>query len=350
MNRYENKSATVSRSGTKSLTMALACVTVSAGLLCAVEDAQAGRRVVKFTNKTGQIADDLHIKTKQGFTVDWGGTNPFNQERGVDGGNNHNLHGADVANNGDATVTMTSGSPKIEIKKWWWTKGGTALKDGKRISDIGDDDGSANLVCMDGIASGGGVVLVTCGGVDAIFETIPGVDSFGTTQMFEAFLSDMFWQDDFDLVHSSVVNENEVFVAGNLIGDEATQLHMELLAQDPTMQMLLLPNDQDTPMLWLSQFGQCGGVMAFEVVDATPGGEIAYVYGRTFGEIAVPGCPGAFVAIGDPVVADILIADNQGMTVLEAMVPAGACGRYYIQAVDLTGCAETNCLLIESDF
>ncbi|MBN2456609.1 MAG: DNRLRE domain-containing protein [Sedimentisphaerales bacterium] len=218
----------------KRLIFASLLVLFFAGVACAAD------RTVKFVNKTNKTADDLDIETKQGVTIT--SKSPFTSDRGVAGGNEHNLYGGPgVEPDANATVTFDTGpggGKTIEIKRWWWTKGGNALKDGYRISKVGGDSGGSTLSCSSGPSTGNGQVVVRINGNDNIF-TVPSANSVEQTASdFSDFLKNIK-DGGFALVHSNLCTSSCVAFAGNLLGDPNLELSAEITAQDSTLPLVL---------------------------------------------------------------------------------------------------------------
>lgn len=210
-------------------------------VVTAATQALGATRTINFVNNTGQNVDDLHLNLANGSTVDFAQTTPFQNERGVDGGTNHNLYGANVAANGTATVRLTSGSNKIKLNSWWWTLGGTAFQDGARVGTVRGDNGGATLSFTGGHAAGDGAVLVSVDGMNRVFNTIPGADPLQSMVMFQSLLTEMV-DGDFELIHSLLEPSAEgVTYFGNVLGDETRELRTEILAQDSFQPMTLTP-------------------------------------------------------------------------------------------------------------
>ena len=185
----------------------------------------AAARVIKFTNKTGQNVDDLHLDFRTGATIDFTKTSPFNSERGNDKTSRHNLYGATIENGKSATVRITSNSTTIKLKKWWWTKGGNALKDGKRVGEFEYDDGSGELAFSGGSATGDGLISVVIDGTSNIFQTNFGDSSMQTASAFHSFLTGITGDLGFLLMFSQILGDAKtVSYAGNLLGDIESQL------------------------------------------------------------------------------------------------------------------------------
>jgi len=88
----------------------------------------------------------------------------------------------------------------------------------------------------------------------------------------------------------------------------------------------------------LSSSGTCGGTMTFRTAGFTPGGQVAFLYGfpGVFTWTGSP-CTGTTVDIANPTIAQLSTA-----TFLTTTVPAAACGRIRVQAVDVSTCSVSN--------
>ncbi len=131
-------------------------------------DALAAKRTVTFKNTTGKKVNDLHIKTVEGVTID--SMTPFQDDNGVDGGNSHDLSNGTVDTMGTATVKMSSGSPSIKIKEWWWTL------DGKQVGPTGKDGRGVLMVAARKMA-GDGRISVHVAGKLLTFRTARNADA-----------------------------------------------------------------------------------------------------------------------------------------------------------------------------
>ncbi|KAA3613411.1 MAG: hypothetical protein DWQ01_02485 [Planctomycetota bacterium] len=101
----------------------------------------------------------------------------------------------------------------------------------------------------------------------------------------------------------------------------------------------------------LTSTGTCGGAMTFIVENATPSGNVAFVYAFGTGSLVVPnGFPCAGTQLGldnSATLAATLPADAAGTASLGANVPAGACGNVFMQCLDLSTCEVTNVLTVQ---
>lgn len=95
------------------------------------------------------------------------------------------------------------------------------------------------------------------------------------------------------------------------------------------------------PGLSMSVSGSCPS-MTFDIVDATPSGSVALLYANNVGAFVVPAgmpCAGTQLGLNNTVaLATMLTADPTGSISLSMNIPAGACGNFYVQAIDLTTC------------
>ena len=105
--------------------------------------------------------------------------------------------------------------------------------------------------------------------------------------------------------------------------------------------------------LELSYVGECPGQIDLTVSNATPCGKIALVYGFKAGMFTVPGstCPGIVLDIKPPYHkgAPLILTDDDcdGIVTVSGNVPAVACGKLLLQAVDLETCCVSNLITIE---
>lgn len=91
--------------------------------------------------------------------------------------------------------------------------------------------------------------------------------------------------------------------------------------------------------------GNCPGTTTFEVTGATAGGRVAFAYGLRAGATPVPPCPGLQLDFGGGALAEIVRADGNGRALLQRFVPAAACDRAMVQAVDLESCEKSNVVM-----
>ena len=212
---------------------------VVSGPVLLMNSAIGARRMITFKNETGKVVDDLHIELRNGAKIIWDNTTPFDSEIGVDGGGSHNLYNGTVDPDDTAEVTLHSNSNNILIRKWWWTKGGNAQKNGARVGDIEGDDGSSNLSFFGGPAKGDGAILVSIGNFENVFSTTSGFSAIETANAFNGFLQD-FDDRGFSLIHSGQEVENSVVFMSNLLsGDFVAGLHAEVLRHDSAQEFSL---------------------------------------------------------------------------------------------------------------
>ncbi len=97
--------------------------------------------------------------------------------------------------------------------------------------------------------------------------------------------------------------------------------------------------------LQLELSGSCPGIMTATVTGATQEDRIAFGYGTTRGlGPKIPGCVGLWASVVDPVLIGVVEADTSGAASIIADVPAAACDKLWIQAVNLDGCKRSNVL------
>jgi hypothetical protein len=105
---------------------------VMAVLLSATAAWAGSTRPIKFPNNTGVAVNDLHVEFVQAVEpqpAPAGPYGPFGSQSG-NGTTKVDFSGGVVPAGGSATITFTSTSPRIKIKRWWWTL------NGKRVGAI----------------------------------------------------------------------------------------------------------------------------------------------------------------------------------------------------------------------
>ncbi|MFG0331635.1 MAG: hypothetical protein ACF8PN_17245 [Phycisphaerales bacterium] len=101
----------------------------------------------------------------------------------------------------------------------------------------------------------------------------------------------------------------------------------------------------DQLCLWID--GDCPGQLTATVTGATPGGNVAFVYGTNAGSFTNPRdpCSGTTIDIRPPFLPgapQIVAADPDGVVSMGGNAPSSVCGRLLIQAVDLSTCRVSN--------
>ena len=95
----------------------------------------------------------------------------------------------------------------------------------------------------------------------------------------------------------------------------------------------------------LTASGDCPGQMTFTAGGMTAGGNVAFAYAFGEGNFVIPGgtCAGTTLGLNATVqLGAIERADRSGFAVLTTNVPRAACGRVFVQAIDINTCATTN--------
>ena len=215
---------------------------IGLSLALLVSTAEGARRVIEFTNATGENVDDLHLELTA-VKVDWDNTSPFTSERGIDYGGTHNLYGATIAAGAKATVALENPDVgTIIITKWWWTKGGNAHQDGEPEGKIHTrDNGSNELTFRGGPAAGDGQILVSIAGTTCTLTTTAGHTPDQSATDFVQFLESCFGVGDEALVHYGQDSSNSVTFAGNFLGDPSDSLSAEIMTPDSQQDMELIP-------------------------------------------------------------------------------------------------------------
>ena len=92
----------------------------------------------------------------------------------------------------------------------------------------------------------------------------------------------------------------------------------------------------------------CPGTSFIDVICATPGSDVAIIFGTLKRQYTLTGntCPGTTILVhpskflpGSPF---IHVANGEGKITFQGNVPQAVCDRIYIQAVDLTTCNTSN--------
>lgn len=216
-------------------------LTVLAIQLTIVTNSYSSDREIKFVNKTGETVDDLHIEFTNRLT-EWDDTKPhtFNSVRHDAGKNNHNFYGTPIPNDGSATMTFKLSSGDITINRWWWTKGGNAIEDGKRIGEIKADNFSNTLSFNGGPATGNGLVRVSCQGINAMFNYIPGAPPEQTAVMFLNFMHTNFNYGGINRVFLNQTAPRQICAESNVLGNPGEEIQIEILAMDLSQPLVLL--------------------------------------------------------------------------------------------------------------
>lgn len=96
----------------------------------------------------------------------------------------------------------------------------------------------------------------------------------------------------------------------------------------------------------LAVSGACGGMMTFDVTNATPGGTVAFVSGPPGVWVKVGGlCAGITLAVNPPTLRASVAANASGEVSVMQFVPAAACG-LGVQAVDVASCTPTGMVVL----
>jgi hypothetical protein len=228
--------------------------------------AKASVREITFQNKENDNADDLHIVFNSDTKVT---KNPFGNDRTTgDHDPTHNFWGMTVANASPKqdtdpanTVKLAFSSDALDltIKEWWWTKGGDAKGNGNQLGKKHTDTNGTQLSFLDRPASGDGIIQVNINGQANIFTTTAGFSASAEAAAFSGFLTGLT-DGDFALINSALFSSTRVDFVGNLLGDPATELSVDLLHQDSSQTVSLAPIGTPEPSsLFLGGFGMgCG--------------------------------------------------------------------------------------------
>ena len=124
----------------------------------------ASTRRITFKNNTGQAVNDLHVEFVQASTPNppGGPFGAFPNENGS-GTTKIDFSGGVVPKNGSTSITFTSSSSRIKVKRWWWTLDGVrvgSIQGEKVLAIVGFDQDSLRLselatISLDGMADFG---------------------------------------------------------------------------------------------------------------------------------------------------------------------------------------------------
>lgn len=95
----------------------------------------------------------------------------------------------------------------------------------------------------------------------------------------------------------------------------------------------------------LTVAGSCPGVMTLTARNAAPRANVAFIYAYGRGSVIIPSGPCAGTRLGLNATATLLRtvrADANGTATTSGNAPPGACGRVFVQALDLSGCTTSN--------
>ena len=214
------------------------------------QDPINSRRPVEFKNTFSppdSIATDLHVELEGDLQRGVESSTPFTgrwDEVTVPPGRIWNFYPGVAGESvppGDVAKIVFIDHGKIIIKKWWWTTGGDHQSRGTQLGPVYTKEKNIKLISFSGEpASAGGEVLVSISEMSDTFYTTAGQSPAQTLQGFCGFL-DGFVQDSFMLISYFPESDSSVIFVGNLLGDPADSMHAEILAQDSTQDMFLVP-------------------------------------------------------------------------------------------------------------
>lgn len=334
------------RKAMKSMLMVAGSTAVAIALFGSGASAvSAGERTFEFENKTGQDANDLHVWFRNGVTPqrDGGKYGEFDNWNGTRGSSKHDFDGGTVEKDKTTKIRFTSGSRRIRLEKYRWTK------DGRYIGNTVVPQATGVRFEPGSPAQGNGQILVTVDGHADIFQMQPGMDAIMAAEEFQRFIESFVRiQDNFDLIEEERMDANELWLSSNLLGNPETEMQVELLQQDFGLPTQLIPGDQyQWPTLEIQ--GLCPGPVTLLAGPYLPGQDVAFAYGLQSGETMVPPCPGVFLELHAPQLIAIVPTDAFGMAVLPGDAPPVACGLVHVQAVNLAECDPTNVIVLGVD-
>ena len=227
-----------------------------------VTHAYGNSKQFRFTNNTGQAADDMHINFSRSVTFPNNPADPgtplqnppgsFKEASGSGSSRVHlaaGLTGTGVAAGGSIVLTFSwpSGStPKI--RSAFWTKGNTltpANADYLRPAMKPENQNRNSWVSLP--ATGDGYYLVTLDGQSFEFFTVAGETAAQTAARFADLINSMTFGTVLDLTESSIDYRAEIY-------GEGTVLTVDILNQDSTQTMSIESLIAD-PIPTLGQWG-----------------------------------------------------------------------------------------------
>lgn len=305
----------------------------------------AGERTFEFENKTGQDANDLHVWLRNGSTPQrvGGKYGEFDNWTGTRGASKHDFDGGTVLKDGKMKIRFSSSSKRIRLEKYRWTKDGVFIGDTvvAKATGLRWEPGSP--------ASGNGQILVSIDGHADIFQMQPGMDAFMVAEEFQMFIESFIrFQDNFDLIEEERIDQNELWLSSNVLGNPQSEMQVEILQQDFNLPTQMIPGDQ---YVWpaLEVQGLCPGPIQLLAGPYLPGQDVAFAYGLQSGDTLVPPCPGLFLDLHAPQLLAIVPTDAFGMAILDGDAPPVACGLVHVQAVNLAECDPTNVIVLGVD-
>lgn len=115
---------------------------------------------------------------------------------------------------------------------------------------------------------------------------------------------------------------------------------------DFAAQRIMFGVSECTGGLSLTVTGSCPGQMSVAVSGATPGGTVAFIRAFGTGSCVIPGGPCGGTQLGLSCNGAALVgtdtADANGNASISGNAPAAACGRAFVQALDVTTCTTSN--------
>jgi len=132
------------------------------------------------------------------------------------------------------------------------------------------------------------------------------------------------------------------------------------MGQDASGEIYALANNTGVPFestgmlihlrapISLTAAGPCPGQMTLTAGGNTPGGRVAFLRASGVGSQRIPNnnpCAGTILGLNQTAeLVDTRFANNQGVATISGNVPANACGRVFVQALDIQSCLTSNVL------
>ncbi len=157
------------------------------------------------------------------------------------------------------------------------------------------------------------------------------------------------------LFHLDANNEMREF---QVAGGGAVDFFILGTGQDADGEIYLLANNTGVPSgttgklirisaaVSLTTSGPCPGRITATASGATPGGNVGFARAMGVGSQQIPNgnpCAGTVLGLNQTAtLVSVRNADGQGVATISGNVPANACGRVFLQAIDVTTCTTSN--------
>ncbi len=145
-----------------------------------------------------------------------------------------------------------------------------------------------------------------------------------------------------------------------IAGGGAVDFFILGMGQDGTGELYVLANNTGVPFestgmvirlaapVSLTAAGSCPGQMMLTAGGNTPGGTVAFIRAMGIGSQPIPNnnpCAGTILGLNQTaILVGTRTANGQGVAAISGNVPPSACGRVFVQAIDVQTCLTSNVL------